>query len=75
MNATPSTSFHRVMKILRAPYDWPTAVGSARREAADKIIGESKKDKNQKNLDKLEEILAKSEGKVAPISEDKKPKE
>ena len=53
-----------VMKILRAPYDWPTAVGSARREAADKIISDSKKDKNQRNLDKLEEILAKSEGRI-----------
>jgi hypothetical protein len=59
----------------RLPYTLTTAVGSANREAADKIISESKKDKNQKNLDKLEEILAKSEKKTDSGSEDKKPKE
>ncbi|MBI4065601.1 hypothetical protein HY412_00200 [Candidatus Kaiserbacteria bacterium] len=64
-----------VMKILRAPYDWPTAVGSARREAASKIISESKKTKEQKNIDKLEEILAKSEGKIDSGGGGKKPAE
>ena len=61
-----------VMKILRGPYDWPTAVGSARREAAGKIISDLKKDKNQQQLDKLEAILAKAEGKAESISGEKK---
>lgn len=54
-----------IMKYVRALYDWPTATGSARREAAGKIISESRKDKNQKNIDKLEEILSKTEGKIS----------
>lgn len=53
--------------IPRQPYDWPTAVGSARREAAGKILAEAKKDKNQKNMDRLEAILAKADsGGAAP---------
>ncbi len=50
--------------IPRAPYDWTTAVGSARREAAGKIISDSQKDKSQKKLDQLEAILGKADEKI-----------
>lgn len=58
-----------IMKILRAPYDWTTATGSARREAAGKIISDSKKDKSQKQMDRLEAILAKADKEEKPKSE------
>jgi hypothetical protein len=67
------------MKLARGVYDWPTAVGSARREAAGKIIGESKKDPSQKQMDRIEALFAKKEAKEGtekkPDNAEGKPKE
>ncbi|TSC64949.1 MAG: hypothetical protein G01um101491_86, partial [Parcubacteria group bacterium Gr01-1014_91] len=57
--------------IPRAPYDWPTTVGSARREAAGKIIRDAGKDDAAKLRDLLEASLNKKEPESAPA--EKKP--
>ncbi|MDP2655236.1 MAG: hypothetical protein Q8P17_01610, partial [bacterium] len=53
--------------IPRFPYDWPTAVGSARREASSRIIGEANKDASLKKLDEIENMLAR-QSKAGPAS-------
>jgi Icc-related predicted phosphoesterase len=64
-----------VLKFIRAPYDWTTAAGSARHEAAGKIIGEAGKAKTQKGLDELKEMFEKAAKKEESGGEEKKPKE
>lgn len=52
---------HTVFGVIpRQPYDWPTAVGSARAEASHRIIGEANKDASLKKLDEIANALGKS---------------
>lgn len=46
--------------FLRVPYDWSTAVGSARREASSRIIGEANKDPLLKKLDEIGDMTKKN---------------
>jgi hypothetical protein len=61
-----------LLGIPRAPYDWTTAVGSARHEAAGKILGELKKDPTQIAVEKLQAAVEKAEKVTGPRSEEKK---
>ncbi|MBI2409840.1 hypothetical protein HYV30_02235 [Candidatus Kaiserbacteria bacterium] len=67
-SAAPQLKYARALepKMWRAPYDWPTAVGGARREAKLKIEGEAKKGRDVKLTERLEAILEKEEKLAAP---------
>lgn len=52
--ALKSKQFFNLPFLPRQPYDWPTAVGSARKEASSRIIGEADKDPILKKLDEMD---------------------
>lgn len=49
--------------VSRAPYDWTTVAGSARREAAEKIRKEVNKSKSERDMDTIKKLLEESEKK------------